>query len=121
MTVIVNDLQSPLGNKYIEDIEANNLVQEDVTGTNSTIYYVEIDNTLNSTAVYFKIWDSASPDVSADDPVHKIKVEALDSLIMHIPEGLMLNTGLSYACVTTSALGVSGAPNKNVIVRLITS
>lgn len=121
MTAVVNALKCPLGNNLIEDTAVDGTIQENVTGATSVIYYISIDNSNNTSTVYFKIWDSVTPDISTDDPSYIFKVTKTNTLTLHIPEGLQLTNALSYGCVTSSQSGVGTAPTKTVTVRIITS
>ena len=59
MAVTVTNQSNPLAAKIVQDTGATNAAVDNTTGAAGTLYMVEIDNTSYSTAVYFKLADSA--------------------------------------------------------------
>jgi len=102
--------------------DATSTAANHVTGTNSTLYAVTIDNDLNAgTIVFLKIYDSTSATVGTDAPYLTLPADADEkNITYHIPQGLTFTTGISLACVTDGG-GDAGttSPTSDVIVRLL--
>ncbi len=119
MSAILSPIINPVGTSIITDSSVNATVQANVTGTNSTIYAVEVDNTNNSTAVYFKIFDLALPTIGSSIPVYKLKIPGLTKLPFDFIDGMEMSIAISYACTTEStATGVT-APTRAVTMTML--
>lgn len=85
--------------KAFHDTAVVNTMVGNVTGSSGRLYHLQFDNTAANTAVYYKIYFSASASV-ANDPDLKIYVAGSTQEILEIPGGVAF-TELSYMCSTT--------------------
>lgn len=108
---------NPVASKFIEQTDCNSTSNDDVTGTEGTIYLVEIDNTANDEAVFLKIYDDVSPTVGTTEPDHIVKAKVNDVTTVSIPEGLDYDN-ISFACVTTGGTEGTDDPEEKVVVRI---
>ena len=85
------------------------------------IYAVLIDCTSNPREnVYLKIKNAASiASVSACRPDHQFYCAAGKTVMYSIPEGFVMNTGISYYASVEPGVGGATAPSGTVIVRMI--
>jgi hypothetical protein len=60
MAISVTNQANPLGNRIVQDTDADGTAATNTTGTSGTLYYVEIDNSLNVGAVYVKFADNTT-------------------------------------------------------------
>lgn len=100
----------------IEDSSVNATAVNDVLTGAATLYWAKISNVLNSSAVYFKMWNAAAPTVGTTAPDKIIPVAAYKTVTVGCLEGVAFGTGLSYACVTTA--GTAGTTNPTNAVTL---
>ena len=122
-------LGSNICTDVIEDKTANATAQNNVTGAAATLFGAYIANTLNSTAVYLKIYNHASPTIGTTAPDFSFVCPAGKSVQYTWMGGVAMSTAISYACVaeTTAADlattngGTAGttSPDKDVIVRIL--
>ena len=95
-----------------------------ITGTNSTLYAIEIDNDANAGEInYIKLYDATSATIASDDPYLSLQVDADEkNITYHIPQGLTFTNGICFAGVSDGG-GTAGNtnPTSSVIVRLIHS
>ena len=65
-------------------------IANNITGTNSTLYAVEIDNDANGSEINFiKFYDATSATGNSDDPYLSLQVDADEkNITYHIPQGL---------------------------------
>ena len=101
-------------------------VDTDVAGTvvyattsSSTLYQIDIDNSLNIAVSYLKIYDSADATAGTTSPNYILKAPGSGRISYSIPEGQPLPTALGYCC--TNAPGVAGStgPTNDVTVRFL--
>tara|TARA_R110002020_G_scaffold47683_2_gene135686 strand:- start:139 stop:513 length:375 start_codon:yes stop_codon:yes gene_type:complete len=99
-------------------------VANNITGTNSTLYAVEIDNDANGSEINFiKFYDAFSATVGTDDPYLVLQVDADEkNVTYHIPQGLTFTNGICLAGVSDGG-GTAGttSPGASIVVRLIHS
>lgn len=99
-------------------------IANNITGTNSTLYAVEIDNDANGSEINFiKFYDATSATVNSDDPYLSLQVDADEkNITYHIPQGLTFSNGICLAAVSDGG-GTAGttSPGASIIVRLIHS
>jgi hypothetical protein len=122
-------LGSNICTDVIEDKTANATAQNNVTGAAATLFGAYIDNTLNSTTVYLKIWNHASPTVGTTAPDFSFACPAGKLVQYTWAGGVAMGVAISYACVAETASadlaplagGTAGttSPAKNVIVRIL--
>lgn len=106
-----------------KDLVANDTGELLESGGTPILYAVRVDNTANSAASYFKIYDKATPAATAsDDPDFVFKVAA-QSKFEFQPNGNLgrkLTNGLSIRCVTTGGTGGVTSPANAVIATVLT-
>jgi hypothetical protein len=120
MTLSISTQVSPIGSKLIVDTSVTATSKNAVTGEAGTIYMIDIDNTLNTSASYFKIYDVAAPTVGTSIPDHVFKIPSSQRRCIAVPEGLDF-TNLSYACTTAGGTAGSTGPTSAVTVRMVTT
>jgi len=110
---------NPLGGRIIKDTDIQATVQNNVTGTNSTMFFLDVDNSANGAASYLKIADAASA-TTATNPDWIFRAAPSTRSQFVFPQGLATTTGISVWCSTTAA--ASGAnPSSSVILYMLTS
>lgn len=100
----------------VEDTDVDGTSVDSVLTAATTIYMVKVDNTLNSAASYFKMYNNAAPTVGTTAPDVIIPVPAYKTATLVVPEGMAFATDLSYACVTTA--GTAGTTDPTNAVKL---
>jgi len=122
MAVTVTNQATPIGNKLVQDNDADNTGANNTTGAAGTIYYLEIDNTLNAgQIVYFKMMDAASVTVGTDDPHYIFRIVGGARRSIIFPLGLAFSTGFTHWCVTSQVTSSTTSPTANVTVRYVTT
>ena len=93
---------------------------EDILKAGSGIVYaVEIDNTLNTAASYFKAYNvTAAVTVGTTVPDMVLYAPAATKITYVFPRGITFATGLKTACVTTGGTGGTTAPTSNVAYQV---
>ena len=122
MAVTVTNQATPIGNKLVNDTDADGTAAANTTGAAGTLYYLEVDNTANSgQIVYFKMVDATSgtPGTTAPEYVFMLKGGARRSFIF--PLGLVFSAGFTHWCVTTAGTAGTTDPTSNVVARYVTS
>jgi hypothetical protein len=95
-----------------------------VKASSAKVYSVTIDNTLNASASYVKLWNLASGSVTlgttAPDSVIFVPGSALvtETYFVGAAQGKTFATALSAACVTTGGTAGTTPPSSNVIVSI---
>src|SRR3990167_6259488 len=102
------------------------LTDTDVVGTavvakatSAVLYELELDNTANGAATYFKIWNTGSVTVGTTVPDWVVMVPASVSRTIVIPSGLTFGTALSYAATTAGGTTGSTGPTSDFAVKLV--
>ena len=109
-----------LGTLVVEDTSATSTRQANVFGAAATLFAVQIDNTLNtSAAVYFKLWNHNSPTVGTTAPNMVIFCAGGVKRQVTIDAGVRFGTGVSYACTTAAADSASASPSNAVPIALL--
>jgi hypothetical protein len=80
-----------------------------LTGSNATIYMLDITNNHGSAKGYFKIFDSANPTVGTTSPEIIIPIAGAQRQIVTIAEGITSTTGISWAFVNAAGTAGTGA------------
>ena len=121
MAISITNQANPLGNRVVQDTDADATAATNTIGTTGTLFYVEIDNSSNSGAVYVKFADAntATAGSTAADLVFLCPGSSKRNII--IPEGIAFGTGFSHWCVTGSAQTNNTPPTNNVTLRYVTS
>lgn len=109
MAVSKQPLAFTSGLKQIRDTTANGTGENDVNGGAATLYGIRVDNTQNSTPVFLKLYNHASPTIGTTDPDLILKVKNGVTRRVMFPKGLAFATAISMACVTTG--GTAGTTN----------
>jgi len=122
MTLSVTPQASPLAQKIVKDTNVVSVPIVNVTGAPCLLYNIDIDNSLNPTQIiYFKIYDDGSPTVGTTPPDFIVKIEGGDRRSIVIPEGVNINTALTYCCTTQGGTVGTVAPSNPVTVMMVTS
>ena len=110
-----------LGGKVVADTNANATGVDNVTSASGSIFYCEIDNTANSTAIYLKWYNSASPTIGVTEPNIVFRVGAGESQYFNMPQGIAFGTAFSYACTTAGGTAGDTSPTHAVSIKAIIS
>ncbi|HAW77313.1 MAG TPA: hypothetical protein DCW74_16450 [Alteromonas australica] len=106
-------LNSPISNTKYSDTDAGagtTATGVQISGSDETINHIVINNSVNSSKVYFKFFTS-SPTVGTTAPFMVLPCEALSSAEYIFLPGILFSGGLHYACVTTAGQSGTVAPN----------
>lgn len=112
---------NPLGGRIIKDTAIGATVQANVTGTNSTIFFIDVDNTANGAASFLKVYDAAGPTVGTTNPDWIFRVAPSTRSQFVFPQGLTTTTGISLAAVTAGGTGGTTSPTASVVLYMLTS
>jgi len=119
MAVSVTTQTAPYVDKLFVDTQANGTAEDAVSAGAATIYIVDIDNSNNSSAVYAKLFDHASPTEGTTEPDFILKAPKQTRQVVTISEGSYFSTNLSFMCVTGRETASTTAPPNNVTIRLM--
>jgi len=120
MAVFKKTLSFTSSLKLVRDTTSNATAENDVNGGAAVFYGIEVDNSLNSSAVYVKLYNNAGPTVGTTAPDITMKVSAGSTRRMMVAEGIAFATALSFATVTDGG-GTAGTtnPTNSVVVSLL--
>lgn len=92
-----------------------------VKASSAVIYAIDVDNAANASAVYTKLWNTASGSVTVGTtaPDMVILVPASTRISIPIPSGVTFGTAITVATVTTAGTAGTTDPTSDVIVRLV--
>lgn len=121
MSLSVTPQASPLGARLVEETSSSATPVKNATGASGTIFMIEVDNVLNGTPVYLKVYDNANPTVGTTPADFVLKVPANGRRAIGIPLGLPFTAALSFATVTGAAESNTASPGSAVIARFLTS
>lgn len=97
-----------LGTKVVIDENAGKVAQANVLGGSGTLYGVMIDLSENPAEdIYLKLVDATSVTVATVRPGFQFWCAAGDSIQYTFPEGITLDTGLSYFLAQESGAAVA--------------
>ena len=121
MAVTVTNQSTPLAARLVVDTAATSTAVLNTTGASGTLYMVEIDNTANGAASFFKLVNAttATAGTTAASMVFMCPASAKRSFAF--PEGIAFSAGFSHWCVTGAAESNTSAPGSAVTVRYVTS
>lgn len=118
-----------VSNISIAQISGANLFQDTangntvvaVKGSSGVLYTLELDNTANGSATYFKLFNVAAGSVllGTTDPDLTILVPASVKITMVFPDGLTFGTAIALASVTGKASSSNTAPSSAFIVKMV--
>ena len=107
----------------VEDTAVSNTAVNNPTGMTGggTIYYIEVDNTMNAAATYFKIFNHASPTIGTTAPEIVLKIAASQRQYMVVPLGYNVSTAATYAAFATSSNSAASpaGPSNSVTIRMV--
>tara|TARA_Y100001938_G_C7953470_1_gene360482 strand:- start:246 stop:614 length:369 start_codon:yes stop_codon:yes gene_type:complete len=109
MAVTITKQNSPLANQLVRDSSCYS-VKENVTGGTGTLYQVEIDNSSNAAAVYFKLLDGTSATMGTTSPTFMLYCPANKRRSFVMPKGVAFSSGFTHWCTTGAADTSSGEP-----------
>jgi len=93
--------------------------EDDISAAAVTIYEIELDNTANAAATYYKFYNTNTVTVGTTAPDMIFMVAASVSRTIVIPSGLAFATALTVAAVTAGGTaGVTG-PTSAATVKLV--
>tara|TARA_R100001594_G_scaffold135822_1_gene177824 strand:- start:1888 stop:2274 length:387 start_codon:yes stop_codon:yes gene_type:complete len=126
MASVTTSALTELGGKFVLNraVAAGNASLNALSG-GGTIYLIEIDNEANSSAMYLKIADgtSATPSNGATNgagtPDYTFIAPAYTKMCYSVPGGIALSTGLSYWVTSSTSVGTTTEPPKDVIVKML--
>lgn len=122
MALSVSNQASVVGAKLIVDTTANASGQQNVTNDPSTIYMIEVDNTLNvASRAYLKLYDQIGVTVGTTAPDFIFVCAGGVKRSLAITEGMAFSNGLSYALTTVGGTSGTQSLAQNVIVRMVVS
>ncbi len=116
----VTNQSTPLGSKIVQDLAVDEVAVSNTTGGAGTLYMVEIDNSAYSTAVYFKLANTASATAGSTAATMVLHCPASSKRSYVFPEGIAFSAGFSHWCVTGAAEANTSAPG-TVKVRYVTT
>lgn len=92
-----------------------------VKASSAVLYELELDNTANGAASYFKLYNlaAASVVVGTTAPDFIVMVPASVSRTLVIPSGITFGTALSYTGVTAGGTAGSTSPSSALAIKLV--
>ena len=119
MAFTVTPQASPLGANLVESSLTTTV--ENVSSGSTSFYYIDIDNTVNSSDVHLKLFDGTTADLSGGVPEMAIKCAASTREVASFPAGITFAIGLTIAMTDGAGFGVTSGPTNAVTVRILTS
>ena len=120
MAVSQITLGFPSGTKLFTDTAQSNAAVS-VAAVSSTLYEIEIDNTVNATQDnYVKFYNTAGAvtvGTTVPDMVIEVRQNVKRSIVF--PDGLVYETGVAVATVTTGGTGGTTAPTAALTVKIV--
>lgn len=122
MSITSTPLQTNLSASIIADTDSDATSENDVRNGATTIYMVDIDNSLNAAATYTKLFNSASPTVgtTAPDMIFMTPASVRKVFVLDMG-GVAFSTALSFASVTAGGTAGTTSPTSNVTVKILCS
>ena len=106
---------------YLFNDSANGATVVAVKASSGTIYEMELDNSANGAATYFKLFNVAAGSVvlgtTAPDLI--LLVPASTKITLVFPSGLAMGTAISCASVTDKAVTSTDAPSSSFVVKMV--
>jgi hypothetical protein len=121
MAVTVTNQSNPIGSKLVQDTSAAGTAVDNTTGASGVLYVVEIDNTANSSVVYFKMADTDDATAGTTAAGLVLLCNASTKMSYAFPTGITFSTGFSHWCVTSATESSVANPSSAVVVRYVTS
>jgi len=115
----INIAQITGANLFLDTANEDTVIA--VKGSSGVIYSLELDNSANGAATYFKLFNVAAGSVvlgtTAADLV--ILVPAATAITLVFPSGLTLGTAIACASVTGKSESDNTAPTSSFIVKMV--
>ena len=92
--------------QMIKQTALGTTADNNITGSNATIYVIDATNNHATATGFLKIFDSAAPTVGTTHPEIVIPIAGAQRQIVTIAEGITSTTGISWAFV--NAAGTAG-------------
>lgn len=121
MSVTTTSLASPIGSKLIIDTLVNGVGVDGAISGSTTIYQIQIDNTLNTAPVYLKIADATSAVPGTTEPHQIYQCPGSVKVSLVVNSGFVLASGLSYWATTDAGSNGASNPGNPVKVRFLAS
>ncbi len=122
MALSVTQQADPLAAKLVLQTSATATADNNVTGSATTVFLIDIDNTANAAQpVYLKLYNDNAPSVGTTSPDCVYMVAGGVRRAYAITEGVAFSTGLSLACVVTGGTSGATGPSSPTIVRVLCS
>ena len=117
MAIVNATIPGNIGSTYYknEDLGGTAVV---VSASATTLYLIRVDNSRNSSAVWFKAWNNAAPTVGTTAPDCIFKCPAGKVKTALIPRGMAFGTACSIACLTSWGTAGTTSPPSDVTVEL---
>jgi len=101
----------------VTDLENTGL--NDLTGTTTVIYSLDLDNAANGALTYFKLYDNKTPTYGTDDPSLMIQVAASTRQVWTVAIGLTLSSGISIMACTVDGPEAGSSPGSSFNCALV--
>ena len=118
-TVTLTNQNNPIGTKVVKLQAPNNSADANFTGASGTLYMLQLDNTANSAASYFKLCNATSATVGTTVPDLVIMIPASTKRTGIFPEGIAFSAGFTAFCVTAGGTAGTTSPSSAVVVYAI--
>lgn len=92
-----------------------------ISTVSSTLYLVEINNTLNTVNSFVKLYNVASGSVTVGttDPYVILRVQASTKVTYHFDQGIAFGAAITLACVNSPGTAGTTSPTASVTVEFI--
>ena len=121
MAVTVTNQLNPVGARIVNDSNTGATAADNTIGTTGTLYAVELDNTANSSAVYFKMADALTATSGTTAATLVLVCPASTKMSYIFPTGIGFSAGFCHWCVTGAAESETTGPSLAVVARYVTS
>jgi len=120
MAQTTTPISNPIGAAIVKESAVSHVPNNDVRAGASTVYQIDVDNTLNNVATYIKLCDAAAITVATTVPDYVLKVPASKRDVFTFDlSGILFATGLSFYGVTTAPLAGVTDPASACVVRIL--
>ena len=106
--------------QMVKNTALSTSADNNITGSNDTIYMLDITNNHGSAKGYLKIFDSAAPTVGTTHPDIIIPIAGAQRQIVTIAEGITSTTGISWAFTDAGgSAGTGGIPGGALAIAVV--
>lgn len=111
---------SPANITLFRDTDVNE-TDDEVKSGSTTIHCVVVDNTANAAVTFIKFYNatSGSVTVGTTDPDFVLRVPGSTKRTIFFHEGIIFNTALTVAAVTTGGTGGTTGPTSDVALEIL--